>query len=251
MANPYYRAVVLVLASDNDPIYRFFKKMWEAYMFENPNFKVFFTYAGNVKFVSKEYDLIYNDLKEDHYPPDIVIKNLRAMQYIDDNYDYDFFIRTNLSTLWLWDRLLKSLDDLPSENCLAGRYGHRTPPFITGTGLIVNRHMIKFLLQNQQKVIFRPPKYIAEDRIFSDFFMEELNIPTIDRSKRIGIFENFTEINHQEIINKIEDRDRSNVDNFRIKNFRAENRLQIDSYIANILLDRYYNKHVDVSSLSL
>ena len=41
----HYRAVILVLASNNNPIYKNCRKIWKAYMNIDPTIKVFFVYG--------------------------------------------------------------------------------------------------------------------------------------------------------------------------------------------------------------
>src|SRR5437870_13614231 len=40
----HYRAVILVLASNNHEIYRINRKIWKKYMYIDPSIKVYFTY---------------------------------------------------------------------------------------------------------------------------------------------------------------------------------------------------------------
>jgi hypothetical protein len=98
----HYRAVILVLASNNTQIYRNGRKVWKAYMKVDPTIKVFFTYG---KISSHEFledydigsDLIFDDIIESN---DISIKKtVDAMKVINQLCSYDFFIRTNISTI--------------------------------------------------------------------------------------------------------------------------------------------------------
>ena len=42
------------------------------------------------------------------------------MEYIDATYEYDFFIRTNISTFWDFSILKRNLCKLPTSKCYQG-----------------------------------------------------------------------------------------------------------------------------------
>ena len=187
MEKPYYKAIFLVLASDNDPIYKFFKTVWESYMFENPNIRVFFTYGQGTTFDRKEYDLVYDDLKETYTPPYMTTKVTRAMDHINQNYAYDYLIRTNLSTFWVFDSILKRLDTLPKQRCLAGKIGWIKPEFVTGTSMIISSDLIEPLLENQHLINRTFPKYQAEDRLISNLLTQTLKVQIISASQYLSL----------------------------------------------------------------
>ena len=111
----HYKAVILVLASDNSPIYQEFRKIYQRYLNECPDVKVLLVYGAGTLFERQEYDLVYDDIVENYYPG-MITKTLRAMEHIDQTYDYDFLIRTNLSTFWDFTRLLKRFNNLLTTN---------------------------------------------------------------------------------------------------------------------------------------
>ncbi len=118
----HYRAIILVLASEDIletnhrlsptdlPVYPFFKKVCEQYMFYANDIKFLFVYGSRTKFEPKEYDIIYDDIEETLAHPCMLKKTLRAYEYIDKNFSYDFLIRTNLNTVWDFD-----YNDLPNN----------------------------------------------------------------------------------------------------------------------------------------
>jgi len=91
----HYRAVILVLASNNTQIYRNGRKVWKAYMKMDPTIKVFFTYGkiSSYDFL-EDYDmasdLIFEDIIESN---DISIKKtVEAMKVINKICTYDFLL---------------------------------------------------------------------------------------------------------------------------------------------------------------
>ena len=69
-------------------------------MRQNPNIKVFMVYGVNPNLPDQyEQNLIYQGIPE-NYRAVMLTKMVRAMQYLDGQFTYDFFIRMNMSTFW-------------------------------------------------------------------------------------------------------------------------------------------------------
>ena len=244
MEKPYYKAILLVLASDNAHIYKFFKQVYESYMNENPNVRVFFVYGAGTNFERKEYDLVYDDLKETPMPPWMTMKVIRAMEYIDQNYDYDFLVRTNLSTFWDFNALLERLETMPKERCLSGKIGIFPPPFVTGIAMTISRDLIKEIVKKPHLVNIYHPKYVAEDRMISEFFTDHLDVPIIDNITSLA-FETEDAFVEEEIIKKIEKAKASRfIDHYRVKN-RAD-RMGIDTKVSQLLCKMIYGKDLNI-----
>ena len=253
----HYRAIILAVASDNQPVYKFFRKLLQTYLDLNPSIKVFLTYGKGTTFERMEHDIIFDDIKEDPGKA-MIIKTIRSMEYITENYDYDYLIRTNMSTFWDFKTLLKRLDSLPKERCLAGsRLGWYPPPYIVGTGLIVDKGMVIDLIKNQHLIL--TPERLAsklvgtpEDRVFSEFFSNVLGAKLRPLNSIFNI-ETLNTPDEEEIRFHIQTGKSLGVDHFRIKNEgplkdvkqRADSRLSIDPVVGNLLCMEYYNKVVD------
>lgn len=173
---PRYKAIVVVLASeDNDvkntryviprllpewrPMYSVFKDVWEQYCNCEPLIKTVFVYGGGIKeFIPRRHDWIYEDIYENNHPG-MITKTLRAFEDIEATYDYDFIVRTNLSTFWDYPKLLERLNTLPIDNCLCG-----TPvrmhdaeknllEYIAGYDLIISRNIVQELIAHKDEVL--------------------------------------------------------------------------------------------------
>ncbi len=154
LPEPGYRAIVLVLASAVSPLDLMFKNIWESYMKRMPShFKVLFVYGNrNGSFINeenkKEYDLYFNNIMDTYPSAVLVTKVIEAMRYIDSKYDYDFLVRTYLSTLRILAKLLEQLQEFPRRLCYAG--DGPLPPwlpekdryYLSGINTIVNREMV-------------------------------------------------------------------------------------------------------------
>lgn len=125
-------------------------------MNKNPNIKSFFIMLDNK--ISEEYivtdDTIIMKGTESNVPG-IYQKTLRAMKICLEKKEYNdvkYFIRTNISSFWIWDRLLKFLQDVPTNN-YAGTGNilikkDRDWDSPTGSNMILSRDIVKLLINH-------------------------------------------------------------------------------------------------------
>ena len=69
--------------------------------------------------------------------PGIYIKTIKSINYINENYNYDFLVRTNLSSFWNLKNLINLKNLLPLNNFAGGFIIFNT--FISGTGIILSK----------------------------------------------------------------------------------------------------------------
>jgi hypothetical protein len=143
-------------------------KQWRRYMNKNPNIKSFFIMLDNK--ISEEYILTGDTIIMKGYEsnvPGIYQKTLRAMKICLEKKEYNdvkYFIRTNISSFWIWDRLLKFLKDVPTNN-YAGT-GHimikidRNWDSPTGSNMILSRDIVKLLINHYD---YADAKNVADD----------------------------------------------------------------------------------------
>ena len=120
---PYYPIIFLIIASENDPVYNEMKKIsmqyYSRYLQIYNKVRFFYLYC-KPETETKDNDLCFSGCDESLYPG-IFYKTARAMQYIEDNFDYELVIRTNLSTFWNIEVLFKYMEDL-LEKCQEIKY---------------------------------------------------------------------------------------------------------------------------------
>ena len=244
------KVVILVLASRGE-VFCEFREIWEKYCHRFPEVKTHFVYGQGEHENKYESDLIFEDCVDTYPVP--VCKTIKAFEFIEANYDYDFLLRTNLSSFWIIPKFLENLKDLPLENfysghgplgCTEGTLIH-SKPYFSGTDSVVNRQLITDSL-----------KYFKEDEKFNDFLINH-NTFTIPEDKAMGIL--FDNVEHVKIPRgdkkciiqqwllhnsledvvkeKIKETDSSNKDNFRIKNGPKR---QIDIKVMDFLYKHYY-----------
>jgi hypothetical protein len=122
----------------------------------------------NTNSIEIDNDIIFVNQKETYF--NILNKTLKAMEYIDNvlKIDYDFMIRTNVSTVINIPQLLKELAPLPKENISIGgnkmqinwicpSYGindnrYKGRWFVQGTSIIFSKDVCQDIIKNQHKI---------------------------------------------------------------------------------------------------
>lgn len=237
MSLPHFRAVMLVLASHNNSVYINARRVWKAYANRCPQIKVYMVYGKTVLAdFDPVQDLVYEDIEE-NYCPGMLKKTIRAMEQIQCECTFDFFIRTNISTFWNFDMLLKTLETLPATLCYSGDGPLGSPPhYLSGTDTIVNPYMISLLVENKDSLDY----YISEDQAMGKFFHGILGAPMIP--SKIHFMENFTTMDGDDVIIKsILTGITEGKDHYRVKNNGTlEERTLIDGNIYKKLLKHIY-----------
>ena len=141
--NKQYSFIFLIISSSDVPQYLQMKELSKLYYnLFNDNIKHFYIEFKN----DLKVDIIEN---EDHIymkgvesiKPGILIKTKYALDYINSKYNYDYVIRTNLSSFWDLNNLLKFKNYLPRQKLCCGHLPFNT--FISGTGIIMSNDVSK------------------------------------------------------------------------------------------------------------
>ena len=238
----HYRAIMLILASNNNEIYKNCRKVWKKYMNIDETIKVYFVY-GKIDNIHELYlydnktDLIFQHIPESY--PVYINKTIEAMKVIDSLHTYDYFIRTNLTTFWDFKKLHLHLNDLPNNNCYSGDGplpGYNSNGYyVSGTDTIVTSEMIKSIIINQHLVDYNH----VEDGAMGKFFHMILGAPILPN--RICFFDDIISKNEvDKIKSRVEEAVKNGKDHYRVKTLNG-NREDIDMFIYTILLKKIYN----------
>ena len=159
------KVLVLILSSPNvNPVYKLHKEIWGKYMNSHPDISCFFMeYTENtenaenaenaentVKIQVKDNHIFING--KESVIPGCYNKTLDSLEYFINNnvVEYDFIIRTNLSSLWNFRALIKHLETLPREKLYYGAIGYSdNVKFASGSGFIITPDVAKILLKNR------------------------------------------------------------------------------------------------------
>lgn len=156
------KALVLIIASDNRPVYRELQNIWRSYMRRYPELvEVYFIKADPNLGAQCEVrdDVIWSKTVE-NLKPGITIKTLYSLDFLSSRLDeFDFVLRTNLSSFYIFSRYIQFLETLPKERCYCGNLcGCKSLPynFAQGAGITLSTDVAKFLVSNKEQIIAMP-----------------------------------------------------------------------------------------------
>jgi hypothetical protein len=158
----------LVLYSD-DKEYNKMKKITEKYYNIFKNVKtIYYKFDNTIKEDYKLEDSLLRIKGNETYIPGILDKTIKAFEYVKD-YEYDYLVRSNISTIVNFKLLDKKLTIKPVEysggqilnlQWLDEKGGiidktHFGLPFVAGTSIIFSKKIINKILQNKEKINYK------------------------------------------------------------------------------------------------
>jgi len=178
--------LVLIISNNSLLHYQLNKAVWLSYMNRFPNIRCYFIEYTNDD--SNTYPYLEDNhcyLKGEESFDNILIKTLDSIDYFlhYTAVPFDYIVRTNLSSVWDFDRLQDYLYSLPKEGIYTGHIGpyyhleelYFMFYFIGGMGITMSRDVCEKLIYNRE---------IAEsfknmDDIDIGYTMDQLQIPII------------------------------------------------------------------------
>lgn len=167
------KVLMLIISSDTDPVYAEHRKVWSSYMNSSPDIDSYFIQYHDGP---QELDgnIFWLTGKESF--KGIIAKTIDSLDYFLKQKEYDYVVRTNMSSFWNFKALLSHLDTLPKERVYSAIIGnHNGIPFASGSGFIMSQDVAKLLVDNRK---------IAEsvgiiDDVDIGYTMRELGIPIL------------------------------------------------------------------------
>lgn len=156
---PPPRVLVLILASDTQPIYLEHQRLWRTYMHSNPNVDCYF-YKGDPTLKSEaelKGDTLF--LRIEDTLDTVYEKTLRAFAFFSPRLTkYKCVFRTNLSSVVVFDRYIEYCKLIPSEGFCSAYVGHEFEvEFPSGAGYTLTPDLVRRL------AVERPPLHIQDD----------------------------------------------------------------------------------------
>lgn len=119
----------------------------------------------------------------------ILQTTISALSYVNSNFEFDYVIRTNVSSYWNLQRLLEMLDRAPRNDLYMGVIGKSYIPkldaeleFISGAGIILSKDIVELILKNREQI---ESNFI--DDIALGILARNLNVKITDaKRKNIG-----------------------------------------------------------------
>lgn len=198
------KILVLIIASDDRPCYIKEQEVWRTHMHYNTrNVEAYFikedlyrakdfrilSSQKKVNFLNHKSalceDIIWFDTPS-YTSSSIINKTILAFEAFLPRIDeFDFVIRTNLSTFYSFPRLLDFLKTAPKSNFYAGTiYKYELDdPFISGDGIILSTDLIELMVE--EKELFLDNK-VADD-LFIGRFLASKGITAVEPVKRLDL----------------------------------------------------------------
>jgi len=240
-----YKLIILIIASHTMSIYDYCIDVWKKYMNTNKDIKSFLIYCNPTQdedIIIKDDEIFVKAIES--YVPGIFLKTMKSIEYINKTYEYDFLLRTNMSTFFIFPKLLNYLDNISQINFIGGHsyiYIGYNPyiTFIQGDGILISsdigKQMVTIELDNN--MINTIPDDVYLGYILGKCFPSFVHIPRSIHYELLTDQKEVKEIN-------IGDPDKSNVGIFtddifriRVKNVNRE----LDKPCFNLLLKKYYD----------
>lgn len=225
------KLLVLLIASDDLPVYRELQKIWRSYMHldpahveayfmkSNPNLSQEVIVDGDVIWVKSSETIV----------PGLINKTIKSLNFLLPRFnEFDFILRANLSSFYVFPKLLQFLERLPAKKVYCGS-NIGDPRIGSGCGFIMSPDIAQLLVAAKRSFI---DNRLHNDDVLIGWFMIKHNI-RLTPHERID----FYSLNDWE---RAKNNISTNAFHFRIKT--APNlRITDDTFIQKQLLRRFYN----------
>lgn len=214
---------MLILASDDMPIYKDLQSIWRAYMKTSPHIDCYFYKSDpNLENNAKlENDTLWIKLQENY--DNVYEKTLRAFEFFADKFEqYDFIYRTNLSSFLVFDQYIKYCSTIPKTKFVSAVIGnYENFIFPSGSGFTMTPDIILELIKE------RPQMTLVDDVSIGKWLCTK-HIPIHPVGRIDFIHDRTSLLEHVPI---------QNIFHYRVKN----NDRRLDIFIHSQLLKKYYN----------
>lgn len=229
--------IILVIASVDELYNKIIDVYWKPLIkyieLNKIDIKIIFVYNKYSEFINLEekYILCFDD--EDVIVPGNLKKTIKAFTEINKKYRYNYILRTNISTFFIVDKLLKFKKNLTPDKLYSGflgqyNYNGSDFQFVSGTGIWFSPDMIDIIINKENEFNYD----IIDDVSFGLFF----------KSYKKEHFERYDIIYDQqinyinEILNYI-----YNSNHFYVRIKHNSDRINKDLLYFKILTDIFYN----------
>jgi hypothetical protein len=227
---PHYKLLVLILDSP-DEIYNTHRDVWKAYMNSDlDNIQCLFLRQGPVS--ETTFDASTQTLfcpGTESLIPGVLEKTLHGFAYCMAHYTFDYLLRTNISSFFVFPIFKEVFATLPRIGCYAGVQGFDGFPFVSGAGMVLSPDVVLLLVQNMDKIDRGQIDDLAIAAFLNGLRYKQTVLRRFD-------FVNDTDVAHDSV--KLALARAQNTYHFRIKN--AHDRVYFDSHYMKLLLKTYY-----------
>lgn len=139
------KVLMIILSSPSvNGVYPLHKAIWSKYMHSEPSITSYFLEFHPEK-EGIEGDTFFVKGKESMHPG-CLDKTLACFKHFAEA-DYDFIVRSNMSSLWNFPTLLKHLGTLPTQDLYSGAVGrYNSIEFASGSGFVLSADVMRRLV---------------------------------------------------------------------------------------------------------
>lgn len=166
------RLCILVIASLSS-VYQNFYEAWNQIQFpEWVTVRFVFLVPNLPQLLIEDRNVILVSGRE-CIKPGIWYKTREAMAHLLQTQEFDYLLRSNLSSFFNVDALAKFLEDKPRTNAMFGHYVFNS--FLSGSGYVMTRDVVERFLEwdTEEDININT----AEDDLVTSYFMNKNNIP--------------------------------------------------------------------------
>lgn len=164
------KIIFLILANDNEH-YLQMQKLWRTYMNTHLNINSYFIkYSSDINTdIVLDNDTIFIKGNESLIPG-CLDKTIKSIEYLLENYDFDYLIRTNMSIVWNLEKIYNLI--LTNNFVAAGHILYkRGVQFQSGTGILLNKNVCQLIIKNKNHI-----KYDRIDDLSLGILLSNLRI---------------------------------------------------------------------------
>ncbi len=181
------KVLVLIIASDQYPVYIGEQERWRSYMHYDPEHVEAYFLKDNPDLahdVEIQDDIIWCKTRpgwsEQGYAG-ILNKTLIALEALEPRFrEFDYILRTNLSSFYIFPRFLQFLETLPRTKCYSGSIVPHCG-IASGCGFILSPDVAELLVTNKGKMLNNASQ--PDDVIMGFFIMKQLKIKPIPHAR--------------------------------------------------------------------
>lgn len=228
------KILVFIIASDQLPVYQRLQECWQCYMNSDPeHIESYFLRADpqlNMPYkIEGNTVWIKTDEGGSSANASIINKTVLAMEFFAPRLsEFRYVLRTNLSSFYVFSRLLKYTKMLPRTRCYCASRSFPELPFGSGSGFLLSPDLVREIIRNKNKFLNRVDH--PDDILIGEFFKKK-KIPLLPHAR--------CDFYDLESFYIQWDHIPEEVFHFRIKTSGAD-RLTQDPFIQSELIKRFY-----------
>jgi len=148
------RILIAIISSNTHPVYWQNKEVLQKQTLPEGFDRVFLEYSSAVTEITLSGETLLLPGVESGLG--ILHKTIDGLEYLLQKMEYDFIIRTNLSTYWRFDLLIPYFAKAKKQGHYAGYIGYAGGSgFVSGAGIIMSNDVAYILINNKEKLYER------------------------------------------------------------------------------------------------